>query len=167
MIEYFLSNGSDPCKPTLNGDNGIILALEHKLWTEEMFLSFWNSVESNRIVIDVNLFNKHGHSLLHIAVRREWLQVVKFLITKNANVNVRNTNGVTPLMMASFRSNFNIVLALTKAKADILKEDNHGRLSLCYSISSDFKNACNFSVTEHLIDELTKRTTIKQYLKVI
>lgn len=50
---------------------------------------------------DVNAIDESGETLLHKAVEKKDFEQVKTLIGKGANVNLKNKNGQTPLLMAS------------------------------------------------------------------
>lgn len=79
LIKYLLEHGADPTVTVDNGDNIIIIALEHKLWDEITFMEFWHLV-GRKGCVDVNATNKNGHTVLHIAVRREWERFIKELL---------------------------------------------------------------------------------------
>jgi hypothetical protein len=82
------------------------------------------------------------------------------------NVDAGNSNGVTPLMLACFRNNIAIIDILIEAGADTLKEDNHGRMTLCYAISASMKaSKPPFLATEKIIAELKKKSSLDTYLK--
>ncbi|XP_044260076.1 uncharacterized protein LOC123008358 isoform X2 [Tribolium madens] len=164
IVDYLLNNGADPTIKTDSGDNVLILALEHKLWDEQSMINLWKSVKKISF-IDVNFTNKNGHNMLHMCVRRDWEQLLKLLLTEKPDIDAGNSNGVTPLMLACFRNNITIITILINAGADILKEDNHGRMTLCYAISSCMKvNKPPFLATEKIITELKKKSSLENYL---
>ncbi|XP_063921986.1 uncharacterized protein LOC135136562 isoform X3 [Zophobas morio] len=165
IVDYLLNNGADPTIKTDSGDNVLILALEHKLWDEQSMINLWKSVKRVSF-IDVNFTNKNGHNMLHMCVRRDWEELLKLLLTEKPNIDSGNSNGVTPLMLACFRNNINIINILIDAGADILKEDNHGRMTLCYAISSLVKiSKPPFLATDKIITELRKKSLLDTYLK--
>lgn len=180
MVDYLITNGADPTIKTDSGDNVLIQALEHKLLDEHSIINLWKKVKKVSF-IDVNFTNKNGHNMLHMCVRRDWEQVLKILLTEKVakyfpksnfliklkpDVDAANFNGVTPLMLACFRNNIKIIEILIKAGADILKEDNHGRMPLCYAISSCMKiGNPSFLATEKIIIELKKKSSFEKYLK--
>lgn len=51
------------------------------------------------------------------------------------------------------------------AGADILKEDNHGRLALCYAITSSVKSSQSSKVVQEVLKHLKHKSSIKMYLK--
>ena len=68
-----------------------------------------------------------GYSALHFAVQENNLNVVQLLIGKNANVNISDNNGNTPLWRGMYdMSDSQIIIELIKAGADIKKKNNHG-----------------------------------------
>ena len=180
IVDYLLNNGADPTIKTDSGDTVLILALEHKLWDEQSMITLWKSVKRVSF-IDVNFTNKNGHNMLHMCVRRDWEELLKLLLTEKVfrqnrqippnrtfkpNIDSGNSNGVTPLMLACFRNNINIINILIDAGADILKEDNHGRMTLCYAISSLVKiSKPPFLATDKIITELRKKSLLDTYLK--
>ncbi|XP_076253408.1 uncharacterized protein LOC143191856 isoform X2 [Rhynchophorus ferrugineus] len=165
MITVLLENGADPTAGVANGENTVIIALEHKLWDEPTFLAFWEKLERFSS-IDANCTNKNGHTILHIAVRREWEVFINKLLTKNVDIDITNINGVTPLMTACFRNNSNIVNVLINKGADFTKEDNHHRTALCYAIVTGSKMSKNpFLVADRIVFELKKDLSFREYIK--
>ncbi|RZC41499.1 uncharacterized protein BDFB_001381 [Asbolus verrucosus] len=165
IVDYLLNNGADPTIKTDSGDNVLILALEHKLWDEHSMINLWKAVKKVSF-IDVNFTSKNGHNMLHMCVRRDWEELLKILLLEKPNVDAGNSNGVTPLMLSCFRNNIAIIDILIEAGADILKEDNHGRMTLCYAISSAMKiSKPPLLATEKIIAELKKKSSLETYLK--
>lgn len=61
--------------------------------------------------------NNKGESVLHLAVKRNKLELVKYLISKGVNINLKDSEGNTPLSLAVGRSHEPIVCALVEAGA--------------------------------------------------
>ena len=60
--------------------------------------------------------------------------VIEALIKAKADVNARNKDGVTPLMLAAgFNSNPAVIEALIKAKADVNARDKAGKTAFDYA----------------------------------
>ncbi len=57
--------------------------------------AFKSMIESGA---DVNLQNKYGWTLLHIAIRRDRREVVEYLLANDADINRADAVGWTPLM---------------------------------------------------------------------
>lgn len=68
-------------------------------------------------------------------------------------------------MLACFRNNLPITNILIDAEANVLKEDNHGRMTLCYAISASLKSKPPYLVAERVLKELKRRSAIEIYLK--
>jgi len=57
----------------------------------------------------------YGHAdetILHFAATNNWLNVTKYLLDHNADVNAKGMDGATPLMWAAGYGNFDIVKCL-------------------------------------------------------
>ena len=65
----------------------------------------------------VNQIDAKGNTALTWAVRRGCLDVIKLLISKNADVNLESSNGFSPLMWANLYKRKNIEKVLVKAGA--------------------------------------------------
>lgn len=92
-----------------------------------------------------------GDTLLHKLSRFGSIEMVKFLISKNANVNAVNFSGNTPLQIACFGrgiSSIETISALIAAGADVnaLNSDNRTVLDIAYLINP----------TQEIIDLLKK-----------
>lgn len=135
IVDVLLANGADSTAKNDNGYNALFLALENKIWDEKSFIKLWNHIKHTAF-IDVDFMGKDGRNVLHTTIRREWVNVLKILIVEKVNVNATNSNKVTPLMLASYLNNFNMVNELLQANADILREDSGGSTALCYAIAT-------------------------------
>lgn len=70
--------------------------------------------------IDINELDKVGFNALHYAVKRQNTQMIEFLIKKGINVNAASLrNHTTPLLLAVFKCNKDIVELLLKHGADV------------------------------------------------
>lgn len=73
---------------------------------------------------DINTVNAKGQHALHLALMEPALKVAEFLATHPAvNVDVRNPQGETPLMLALLKGHFEIAKQLALRDADINKPD--------------------------------------------
>ncbi|XP_064628380.1 serine/threonine-protein phosphatase 6 regulatory ankyrin repeat subunit C-like [Lineus longissimus] len=77
---------------------------------------------------DVNLVNGEGRSALHYAVEK--LRGVELLISEGADVNIRDSYGNTPLMLAASEGLCNIIRRLVQGKCNVNFASNDG---LCKS----------------------------------
>ena len=79
--------------------------------------------------INTDYQDKTGYSALHFAVQENCLDIVSLLISKNATVDITDSNGNTPLWRGMFdrrKINPQIIIKLLEAKADIYRKNNHG-----------------------------------------
>ena len=87
---------------------------------------------------DVNAVNERGDTLLHLAVCTGYLDenlpVVKYLVSKGANVNAKNNQGYTPLYGAQ---NIKIAKYLISKGADIHAKNHEGSSQVIQSIYTD------------------------------
>ena len=85
---------------------------------------------------DAETWNAMGMSTTLIgASERGYLEVVKCLLRRDAEVNDANSRGTTPLLEASKNGHLEVVQALLGAEADVNKADNNGNTPL-YQASS-------------------------------
>ncbi|MDR2239931.1 MAG: ankyrin repeat domain-containing protein [Zoogloeaceae bacterium] len=69
--------------------------------------------------MDVNAVDKTGNSLLTLAVQKENVDLVRFLLEHRARVQTRNQYGDTPVMLAALKGNIKIVKLLVTAGAEL------------------------------------------------
>lgn len=73
-------------------------------------------------------------STLHQAVRDCDLSKINTLIAKKVDVNARDEEGMTPLLIAVQGNNYAVVETLIQAKADVNAQDEKGNSALFYAI---------------------------------
>ncbi len=83
-----------------------------------------------------SLEKKHeaGNTALHIAIEKNSLNAVEYLLGRGVNVNAQNKNGTTALMMAAARSNGKISALLIHHKAKINLTDKYGYTAMFYAV---------------------------------
>ena len=69
-----------------------------------------------------------GDSALHIAVEKNYSDIVLYLLKKKANVNAKNSLGETPLAIAVQQNNLELAQILLKSKAKVNVESSFGRV---------------------------------------
>ncbi len=72
--------------------------------------------------------------------------LVNFLINRNANINIKSDDGLTPLMIASDKDDIDCAIALVKAGADVDIKDEFNFTALAYAIGN-----LNYKITELLL----------------
>lgn len=77
--------------------------------------------------IDINDGNKKKETPLHIAVRNNKVEFVKFLIERGAEVEAKDVNGATPLFISLEVDNLELAKYFVEKGADVNVEANDGR----------------------------------------
>jgi len=85
-------------------------------------------VSNNRTKIDEK--NEHGSTFIHIAVDNGNIEVLKYLVSQGANVNVKDNYGKTPLQAAVNKNNLEMVEYLISHGADVNVKDYFSRSPL-------------------------------------
>jgi ankyrin repeat protein len=75
---------------------------------------------------DVNLQNKYGWTLLHIAIRRDRRDMVAYLLEKGADINKVDGVGWTPLMEAVMDDMTELCAFLVEKGADVTIANERG-----------------------------------------
>lgn len=88
-------------------------------------------------VLDLNLPDAYGNTLLHEVVRGVSLQMLKWCVGNGANPNVKDNYGNTPLSSAISMDKFLFAKFLLENGADLNIKDNHGNTPLFSAISSN------------------------------
>jgi ankyrin repeat protein len=124
----------------------------------------WAVQEGNLEIVE--LLSKHGAALdvvdcegqspLYIASSENHINIVKFLI--NQKVNLELNSGTTPLIIACCYNNYEIVIELLNAGANINFRDEDGRTPLFYA-----KLRNNQELVDLLIDEGASINLVDNY----
>lgn len=76
-------------------------------------------------------------SALSIASRYGRVVSTSILLQAETNVNIRNADGTTPLLLAAFKRHWNCMSEIAKAGADLNEKDNHGFTALSYTLQNN------------------------------
>lgn len=97
---------------------------------------FFSAVRSNDLslvaalvqkrIVDVNYTLDQGRSALHAAAIYGNLEVVRYLLSKRANINAKDASGTTPLMWAVFKRQKATAKYLAKRGADLTARRDGG-----------------------------------------
>ncbi len=79
---------------------------------------------------DVNQLSVDGTTALHWAVYAKDLELVEMLLDEDADPNIRNDYGATPMTVASEHGNFAIMQALIEAGGDVESANSEGQTLL-------------------------------------
>ncbi|OFZ52201.1 MAG: hypothetical protein A2428_05950 [Bdellovibrionales bacterium RIFOXYC1_FULL_54_43] len=128
-----LKNLSRPlgAKPELHLDNPSLAKEEFFSAVRSGDLGVVRTLVNSRSV-DVNITLDRGVSALHLACASGDHAMVKYLISKRANINARDPGGTTPLMWATYKRHKDIVEYLVKRGADLnlRREDGYRAIDL-------------------------------------
>mmetsp|Transcript_28644 Transcript_28644/g.40208 ORF Transcript_28644/g.40208 Transcript_28644/m.40208 type:complete len:345 (-) Transcript_28644:73-1107(-) len=68
--------------------------------------------------------NKQGYNPLLIACERNWVNVLNKLLSRGASLDTRDKNGATPLCVAAFCGNEDVVKRILEVRKDLLNVPN-------------------------------------------
>lgn len=99
---------------------------------------------------DLNCTDSLQQSALHyLILKSQNSEILNFLLAKKINTNIRNSKGITPLMLAAFNGFTKCCFLLYKNGALLDLADNHGNTALDYAEAN-----CNYEVIEFLKNPL-------------
>lgn len=75
-----------------------------------------------------NFINTHE---LFKAAKKNDIQTLKILLDRGVNINIKDKNGMTPLMWATYYCHFNIVELLLENGANVNLKNNFGETAFC------------------------------------
>ena len=102
--------------------------------------------------LDLNTnLNPEGWKIIHVACQTGNKDLTNFLVSKKADLNpVEYTQHWTPLMVAVFNNNVEIVSLLLLHNVDCLKTDKEGKTALAYALQYDNTKIFNILNSKHL-----------------
>lgn len=156
VCEILLKAGADPILELDNGWNAMLLAINYGKNQVVKVLSSCKSLLNSKLTsghtslmlteqykkpeicdillkagADPFLTNKDGFNVMHIAVSKENIEIVKVLATNKKLVNEKGSkDGSTALMIAVEKGNLAICEILLKAGADLMTKKNDGWCAL-------------------------------------
>ena len=104
---------------------------------------------------------KLNEELLKVSGHRGNLERVMFLLEKGADINVKCTNGYTPLHYESSRGNLRMVKFLILGGADIHAKDNNNRTPIYYALHRGNLKVLDY-LEEQLIKEKLKKVQVSE-----
>ena len=144
LIKFFLENNIDIETKYKNSLTPIEFALfkgNYKIIKE--FNKFFPNEVKEYIL-------ENWDSTLHLATYLEDIHVMKQLIEKGANINIKNEQGYTSLHIAINCNNIEIVKFLIKEKADINIDDNYGNTPVILALKEN-----NIEIIKHITNQYT------------
>ncbi|PHS31844.1 MAG: hypothetical protein COA95_04985 [Methylophaga sp.] len=97
----------------------------------------------------INSQDKYGFSALHNVMSEEQFKIVEYLIKNGANVNIQNSEGISPLHLAGWPENAELLLN-AGAEVDII--DHQGNTPL-HIIAEEVDEELGVLVIEYLISK--------------
>ncbi len=129
-ISYDIRDGNNEEVKKLLSEVGID-ALDGYKRTSLIWSSFYNNTELLEWLLDnganINHQDRNGFSALHFAVKEQRFEASEILINRKADLEIKDSNGNTPLMDAIFNSkgDYKIVTLLIDSDADLDNVNNH------------------------------------------
>jgi ankyrin repeat protein len=116
--------------------------------SEEETLEFLNSIKGkNGKITGINdLKDEQGNTLLLHASAMGFSNLVSYLIEKGANPAIANTNGVTPLMMASMNGHLDILILLNHHLNNVNSTTKEGVTALMVACMNGHPNIVLFLI---------------------
>jgi ankyrin repeat protein len=96
----------------------------------------------------INQIDEDGNSFLHLAVRAGNADIVKFLISKGADVNIKDIYGQTPIQIAPHIGNAEVVIQLVSKGAEINIKNSIGRTPLHDTVYHN-----QFQIVKYLVSQ--------------
>jgi len=136
--------------------------------TEQTEIDRFLALYAKEYGTDVKAVDKEGETLLHKAVAKWDVAVVKYLVFKGASVNAKAKFGWTPLHEAAERGNSEIVEFLVSEGANFnAKLDDDGTTSPSNGIFSPRSKNFYYGATPLKMAERTGNTWVATYLKSV
>ena len=142
IAKLLLNMGADISKPLPNGNLPIIqpVSLGHKDMVE--FL-----VDQG---VNIECFSiDKGYGLLHICVQENQIEILKYLISKNANVNKQTFKGKTPCYLAARYDRREILKILLENGCDPNIKSSKGTTALDVAQKKGLKEICDLLIKEN------------------
>ena len=96
----------------------------------------------------INQKDSYGDSLLHLAVREGNVEIINYLVSMGANINIQDLNDETPLHTAVNIGNLDTVIQLVVNGADINIKDSIGNTPLHDAVENE-----QIQIAEYLISQ--------------
>ena len=109
-------------------------------WSPLMYCAMYNQVDCARAILSdsralLDQRNEDGETALHIAARKGYAEIVRIILQGKPNVNVRDSDGYSPLICCALYNQIECarVLLLSDAGIDLNLRENDGETALHFS----------------------------------
>lgn len=123
---------------SLNSHNHSILIIA-AYYGQESIINYLLPFSNN-----INYKSENGTALA-AAVVKNHLEIIKVLLNHNSDVNISDTNGVTPLMYAIMFKNEPVIKLLIQHGANLTLKDNTGKSTFEYALATENQNIINLT----------------------
>ncbi|MBK9248079.1 MAG: ankyrin repeat domain-containing protein [Ignavibacteria bacterium] len=130
-LSYDIRDGTNEKVKKLLSEVGID-ALDSYQRTSFIWAAFFNNIDLLHWLIDsganINHQDRNGFSALHFIGQEQHFESAEIVIKQNANLELKDSYGNTPLMNAIFnsKSNYDIVHLFIESGANLDSVNNHG-----------------------------------------
>ncbi|XP_048247108.1 ankyrin repeat domain-containing protein 50-like isoform X1 [Haliotis rufescens] len=124
--------------------------------TAVMLAAHWGNSAIFNVIIekkpDVSKFDKLGNSILHLACLGGDMKIVKYVLSQNmADINSKNQNGETPVMLAALQGQKQLLLFLLGQHADMSPLDNAGNNILHLACCGGNIEVVNYVLLQNIV----------------
>ncbi|PIE98156.1 MAG: hypothetical protein CR988_04285 [Treponema sp.] len=113
------------CKTTSNVDRGLVDLIQ---------AGDVEGVKARFNGDSVNAVDDEGMSLLHVAAAANNSEIIEFLLSRGAHIDVVDIHGRTPLLLSLYQESFDATKTLAELGADIYIKDNDGVSPFDYAV---------------------------------
>jgi ankyrin repeat protein len=104
VMRVLAENGADPQLAANDGTTALMVAAGLGRYLAESRVTEVRALAAAKLALelgsDINAVNDSGNAALHGAAQTKENTIIKFLVEKGADLNIRNKRGQTPLMIA-------------------------------------------------------------------
>ena len=136
---HALNSGANPNSFDRNGLPAILLSASRQQ-TEVVETLIANGADINRTGTDKKQ-KIYNLSALGAASANGSISIVQALLNANADINLADDSGLTPLMSAAFMGNDHVVALLIQKGASIEQKDNEGYTALMFAANAGKVNS--------------------------
>jgi ankyrin repeat protein len=101
----------------------------------------------DKMIINLDYVDLFGNTLVHLAIKRNFIKLMKFLIEKNVNLNISNLGGRRPIHLSCIKNNLDMTKLLVENKVDLDIFDKEFLKPIDYAIIKG-----NLELISYLID---------------